>query len=329
MAKKTTTKKTSYKDTATYRQIKEQLAHMDLNDARQQAFKRNDPQLYESMLSDRATAKYKAEIAHQKYLARQVGSWGSVIYFEVSDKKQITFKNFNKSVSGRWKEHQIVGKKPLSEFAGPELVSISMVCVFSVAMGMKPKSIESTLKNLEKAIEKGKADYLYVKGRQIGSDKMRLTSMSEAWDVVMIDGSIAKATVELSFTEYITKAYKHGKNVAGTKVPWEFLVGESAKFIGGKVYKKNNSKKGKKKPSGKVKVTKYQKKKKHPYYVEHKKDENAAKAYTEEVRRLQEELKKANRTDRKTIQLQIKAVQNALKQTKAWKGWVDSGTLKA
>ena len=63
--------------------------------------------------------------------------------------------------------------------------------------------------------------------------------------------------------------------------------------------------------------------------MEHKKDENAAKAYTEEVRRLQEELKKAKRTDRKTIQLQIKAVQNALKQTKAWKGWVDSGTLKA
>ena len=96
-------KKTSYKDTATYRQIKEQLAHMDLNDARQQALKRNDPQLYESKLSDRATAKYKAEIAHQKYLARQVGSWGSVIYFEVSDKKQVTFKNFNKNLSGRWK----------------------------------------------------------------------------------------------------------------------------------------------------------------------------------------------------------------------------------
>ena len=196
--------------------------------------------------------------------ARKVGNWGTTIWFEVSSSKQLTFRNFNKTHSARWTEHEVIGKKPLSEFSGPDLVTVTMSCVFSVTMNINPRK---TMTALEKALEKGTVDYLYIKERKVGSYKMKLTNMSEAYDVVLINGAIAKATVDLTFSEYVTKSYKHGKKVAGTKVPWEFIVGEKPTFTGGKVYKTNSSKKGKKKAAAKVIVTKYQKGKTHPYYV--------------------------------------------------------------
>lgn len=265
-------------------------------------------------------------ISRQKALARKVGSWGSTIVFEVSSQKQITFRNFNKTHASRWKDHTIIGKKPLSEFAGPELVTVTMSCVFSAAMKVNPRK---QMEALEKALEKGNVDYLYIKESKIGSNMMKLTNMSEAYDVILVNGAIVKATVDLTFSEYVTKSYKHGKKVAGTKVPWEFLVGEQPKFIGGTVYKKNNSKKGKKRGAIKVKVTKYQKGKKHPYYVKSIVDKNAAKKYTEELEALQKQLKTAKRSKKLAIQSDIAALNLAARNNKAWKGWVDEGTLKA
>ena len=263
----------------------------------------------------------------QKKLARKVGNWGSAIRFEVNSTKQLTFRNFTKSHSARWKDHEIIGNKPLSEFTGPDLVSVTMSCTLSAAMNVNPRKI---MKALEKALEKGKVDYLYIKETKVGTNKMKLMSMSEAYDVVLINGAIVKATVDLSFSEYVTKSYKHGKKVAGTKVPWEFLVGESAKFIGGKVYKTNSAKKGKKTSAVKVKVTQYQKGKKHPYYVKSIVDKNAAKRYTEEVEELQKKLKTAKRSEKKYIQNEITTLKTAAKvNATVWKGWVDDGTLKA
>ena len=109
-----------------------------------------------------------------------IGNWGTVIVFEVSSRKILNFQNLKRSVSGRWKKHSIIGKKPRSEFTGPE----------------------SLISSLEKAAEKGQIEYLYIGGKKIGSKKMYLESISETWNEVWNNGELVKATVSLTFSEY-------------------------------------------------------------------------------------------------------------------------------
>lgn len=196
-----------------------------------------------------------------------IGNWGSAITFEVSAERALTFKDMTRNVAGRWQDHPIIGAKPLSEFSGPELSGVTMTVILSAMNGVHPKEV---MLALESAAENGAVDYLYIGGRQIGSDKMRLTAVSEAWDKVMNNGALVEASVELTFDEYISIKTIAGKKLAGTKVPWEFEIGDKATFLGGKYWKKPNDKgKGKKAKKGKVKVKAYQKKKKHPYQVKY------------------------------------------------------------
>jgi len=129
-----------------------------------------------------------------------VGNWGSEITFEVSDKKVLTFAEMKRTVSGRYKQHPIIGKKPKSEFAGPEAAQIELSgVVLSAEHGVKPLK---TLKKLEKAVEKGKAEYLFIGGKKIGKNKFVITSMSEAWEQIWNKGELARASVDLSLVEY-------------------------------------------------------------------------------------------------------------------------------
>lgn len=197
-----------------------------------------------------------------------IGNWGSNITFEVSASRALTFKDMTRNVSGRWQDHPILDGKPLSEFGGAELSSVTMTVILSAMNGVHPKDV---IASLEAAAENGKVDYLYIGGRKIGTDKMRLTSVSESWNKVMNNGALVEATVDLTFDEYISISTMAGKNLAGTKVPWEYVVGDEVTFLGGRYWKKATAKgKGKKAKKGPAKVTAYKKKKKHPYKLKTK-----------------------------------------------------------
>ena len=50
----------------------------------------------------------------------QVGSMGD-IPFVVSYGKIRTFSDYGRSVSGRWTKHDLIGRKPVLEFLGPDV----------------------------------------------------------------------------------------------------------------------------------------------------------------------------------------------------------------
>ena len=195
-----------------------------------------------------------------------IGNWGSAIQFEVSADKELTFKSMNRSVSGRWKDHEIIGQKPLSEFAGASLSDVSLSCVFNAMRGVNPREM---IEKLEAAVESGQVEHLYIGGKKIGTGKMKLASMSEAWDVVDEKGVLIKATVSLSFSEYIEQGNLTAYDpTTATIVPWEFIVGDAVTFVGTVYYTKATKKgKPKKAKQGPAKITKYQKKKLHPWYI--------------------------------------------------------------
>lgn len=128
-----------------------------------------------------------------------IGNWGTTIKFEVTSNKVLTFSDFKRTVSGRWKSHSIVGKKPKGEFAGPDASGVTFDVVLSAEHGVKPRA---TINALETAVEKGRVDYLYIGGKKVGSGKMALENISETWDEIWKNGELVKATLALTFSEY-------------------------------------------------------------------------------------------------------------------------------
>lgn len=128
-----------------------------------------------------------------------IGNWGKTIKFEVTSNKVLTFSDFKRTVSGRWKSHPIVGKKPKGEFAGPDASSVTFDIVLAAEQGVKPRA---TITTLEKAAETGVVDYLYIGGRKVGSGKMALENISETWDEIWKGGELVKAKCSLTFLEY-------------------------------------------------------------------------------------------------------------------------------
>lgn len=129
----------------------------------------------------------------------KIGNWGRHIKFSVNSDKVLSFKNFKRTVKGRWADHPIINEKPKKEFQGPDASRVTLDVVLSAYLGTSPKD---TIKALEEACENGKAEYLYIGGKKVGKGKMYLESIDEAWDEIWNKGELARATLSLTFAEY-------------------------------------------------------------------------------------------------------------------------------
>lgn len=129
-----------------------------------------------------------------------IGNLGKLITFEVSTDKVLTFDRMQRTVSGRWTTHDVIGKKPKSEFLGPGNGSITLPIFLSAAHGVKPRK---TLERIANAVEQGKYYRLVIGGRTVGKNKWRITSSSETWEKVIKDGGLVEASVTLTLEEYV------------------------------------------------------------------------------------------------------------------------------
>lgn len=126
------------------------------------------------------------------------GAFGKTIVFEVNDRKILAPQDVKREISGRWKTHEIVSKRPKMEFLGPDLAETKMKIVLSAEHGVSPRK---TLENIEKAVNEGTTDWLVIGGKILGSQKVAITSCSEAWDTIYNQGELVKATVEITLKE--------------------------------------------------------------------------------------------------------------------------------
>lgn len=129
-----------------------------------------------------------------------IGSLGKNIIFEVSDQKVLTFKDYSREISAKWETHNIIGKKAKSEFIGPELQKITFTIHLNATYGVRPRKI---IERLTGMVEKGTVERFVVGGKKIGRYYWKITSMSEAWDIVLRDGEIIAATLNLTLEEYL------------------------------------------------------------------------------------------------------------------------------
>ena len=130
----------------------------------------------------------------------KIGSLGKLIVFRVSDKKILTFNDFNQEVGGRWSEHKRVMKKPLLEFNGAESRKISFTIEINAMHGYKPRSM---LKKIEKAAEKGTPYKFVIGGKKVGSNYWVIKNMTETWDEIYSKGELVSAKLKINLVEYL------------------------------------------------------------------------------------------------------------------------------
>lgn len=194
-----------------------------------------------------------------------IGSLGSLITFEVSDKKILAFKDLQVNASGSWSYHDVISKKPRSEFNGAELKDSSFSIVLSAEHGVKPRE---TLDKIVKAVESGQVMPFTLGGKVIGSNWI-IKSNSGMYDIIMNKGEVAKATVKITLEEYVVSASKKAskKNTKTTKKKSskkkkstskkkKYKVGDIVTFNGGKHYVSScKGARGSKAKAGKAKIT--------------------------------------------------------------------------
>ena len=127
------------------------------------------------------------------------GSFGSLISFETSDKKILTFSEFKRDGEARWHKHERIGKKPMPQFLGPGLDTFSLEIHLDARHGVKPRT---TMTSIRKHRNSGKPEYLVIKGAKVCTNKLVITKTSETWDEVWNKGELVRATMEITLMEY-------------------------------------------------------------------------------------------------------------------------------
>lgn len=129
-----------------------------------------------------------------------IGYFGDIV-FEVSDEKIYTFNGFKLDASARYSAHEIIGKKPKTEFIAPNLKTISLTISLNGNYGVTPMAEMQKWLSLA---EKGEADYLVIGWDVMGDDQWVVKSVSEAWEVFFSEGELFAGKIDVTFEEYIS-----------------------------------------------------------------------------------------------------------------------------
>lgn len=132
-------------------------------------------------------------------MSSNLGSLGPVVFVATPETMR-TFQNFTRSGASRYADHEILGKKPKTQWVGPGLDTITFTMVFDAFYGLNPRKELNQLVEIERA---GKAMPLAVGGVGIGVYMWVITSLEQTWDVIDNQGYVLKATANISLKEYV------------------------------------------------------------------------------------------------------------------------------
>jgi phage protein U len=97
-------------------------------------------------------------------MAGVIGTLGE-LPFVCSFGKMLTFRDLNRTVAARWAKHELIGRKPLLEFVGPDLNTASLTVRFDMSLGVPPAV---GLLRLRKMLENKQYKTLIIGGEYLG-----------------------------------------------------------------------------------------------------------------------------------------------------------------
>lgn len=126
-----------------------------------------------------------------------VGTFGNKLVFEVSDIVVHTLLNLKRTVKARYAKHDIIGKKPVLEFQGPDLCDLSFEIDIHAALGVNPRK---ALINMYKIVHSGEPHRLNLGEHRFGL--YVLEQVSEDWKKFNTEGNLIYLKSSLKLKEY-------------------------------------------------------------------------------------------------------------------------------
>lgn len=127
-----------------------------------------------------------------------LGTWGNTV-FSVSRGQVRNFQNMKRKFGARYTDHDRHLLKPLPEYVGPELESLTFDIVASAFLGTNP---QSTIDALKQKVENGNIDRLIIGGVQYGSYKWVCTGASVTLERIDNHGTVLAAKISITLKEY-------------------------------------------------------------------------------------------------------------------------------
>ena len=135
-----------------------------------------------------------------------IGSFGSVI-FRVSSTQIKTFDELSRRVAAKFADHEVAGKKPISEKTGEELDQIT----FNIQLNRAYCKPEQELLTLNKILSSGVANRLIIGTRNLG--KFTLREFEENLTHVGKNGALLFVDLSVTLVEYIDSFPNNAKTV--------------------------------------------------------------------------------------------------------------------
>lgn len=128
-----------------------------------------------------------------------IGALGDVVFIATASTLR-TFQEFARKTAARWAKHDRIGLKPVSQFIGPDLDTITFTMRFDVRFGIDPRKELEALLDLSRT---GKALDLTIGGKSLGEGLWVITSVEQSWDAVDNRGNVLVGSASVSLEEYI------------------------------------------------------------------------------------------------------------------------------
>ena len=153
----------------------------------------NYSNLISSLAGTASAVALKAITSKSAFKGAVIGSLGQ-LPFVCSQKKVLTFSELSKESSVRWAKHDVIGKKPVLEYVGPDLSTISITIRFDSFLGVPPIV---GLNRLKRMMENRQYKTLIIGGECLG--RYVIESISEVRKIHSGAGvcQVAIATIEL------------------------------------------------------------------------------------------------------------------------------------
>jgi phage protein U len=127
------------------------------------------------------------------------------ISFRVSAWDDIhTFDDLTRSAKSRTASHEIIGQKPLTEYLGPDLQTLSLKIKLHAQRGVHPRD---EVEKLIEYCESGQVLTFTVGGKKMGKNKWLIESVGEAVKYYDNKGNILASEVDLTLKEYVVAQY--------------------------------------------------------------------------------------------------------------------------
>lgn len=128
----------------------------------------------------------------------KIGNWGSIIKFQTSDRRILTFKEMSKTYPIRTNVHNLLGRKPKVEFVGPDLEKVTFTIELDAMYCRKPLKVE---RKLQDAAQHGIVAPLIVGGKCILHHGI-ITELSSHYDIIIKHGGIYSMKLDVTMMEY-------------------------------------------------------------------------------------------------------------------------------